>query len=197
MRRREALVAAGSAGLALTAGCAGLGSPTTISNPEEQQADDGETTLVFRTDGGTEVAALTVQPGRRRDGGAGGQAPVDVAITHDDETTITGLELTLRAPPGGADTPAEIALTTPFGTPHPSIELYADPQGAGTVLAIDDMGEQGDGTVVFQFLLAGLRDTVSELTVDATVELAGRGVLTRNYTLDGRTLVSLPGGEAT
>lgn len=192
MRRREALVAAGSVGITLTAGCAGLGS-TTVSTPDEQQADDGETNLRFQADDGTEVATLTVQPGRKRYSGVGGgQMSVDVAITHGDETTITGLELTLRAPPSGADSPAEVALRTPFGTPHPSMELYAHPEGEGTVLAIDEMGEQGDGTMVLQFLLTGLRDAVSELKVDATVELAGRGVLGRKYTLDGLTLVSLP-----
>jgi len=150
----------------------------------------------YQTDGGDEVASLTVQPGQRRYSGAGGgQVPVDVAITHGDETTIIGLELTLRAPPSGADTSAEIALKTPFGTPHPSLELYAHPNGDGTVLAVDEMGEQGDGTVVLQFLLTGVPDSVSELNVDATVELRGRGVLAQNYTLDGLTLVSLPASQ--
>lgn len=194
MRRREALVAAGSVGIGITAGC--LGSPTTISTPQEEQADDGETTLQFEEDG-TEVASLTVGPGRQRYSGAGGgQVPVDVAITHGEETTITGLTLTVRAPPSGAEPPAELALTTPFGTPHPPLELYADPDGAGTVLAIDEMGEQGDGNVVLQFLLTGLRDAVSELRVEVTVELATRGVLGRQYTLDGHTTVPLPDPSA-
>lgn len=193
MQRRELLTAAGGIGVAATAGCTSLGPDPTISNPSEQRESDGETTLQFQTDDGERIASLTVQPGKQRYSGSGGnQISVDVALTQRAETTVTGLELALRAPPGGAGSPAEVALKTPFGTPHPSIDLYAEPDDGGTVLAIDEMGESGDGTLVFQFLLTGLQDTTSELEIDVTAELTAPGVFGAEYTLTGLTLVALP-----
>lgn len=195
MQRREVLAVAGSIGVGASAGCLGLGSETTISNPAEFRAADGETTLQFQTDGGDEVGSLTIRPGTQRYSGHGGElVPVDVAITHRDGTAIDGLTLGLRAPPGGAGAPAEVALQTPFGTPHPSMDLYAAPDDGGTVLSIDEMGEQGDGTLVLKFLLTGLGVSTTELEVDATVELTSSGVFTQDYTLTGLTLVSLPDG---
>lgn len=196
MQRRTFLAGAGSVGIAATAGCTSLGSATTISNPTERRGDDGETSLQFRTDDGDRVATVTVHPGNRRyDGSGGAQVPVDVAITHGDETKITGLEFDLRAPPSGGS-PAEVAIETPFGTPHPSMDLYADPEDASTVFAIDDLGEQGDGTLVFKFLLTGLRERTSELSVAVTVDVAAEGLLGGEYTLDGLTLVPLPPATA-
>lgn len=193
MQRRDVLAAVGSLGAVATAGCTSLGSPTTISNPTREQDPDGDTSLQFRTEEGDQVATLTVQPGRRRySGPGGGQVSVDVAITHPDETQITGLQLALQAPPVGAGAPAEVALKTPFGTPHPAIDLYAAPDTGATVLAIDDLGAQGDGTVVFQFLLTGLGDSTAELDLDATIDATTRGLFGREYTLTGRALVPLP-----
>lgn len=194
MKRRDVLATTGSVGIVATAGCATLGS-TTISSPTENQDSDGETSLDFQTDDGKEVATLTVQPDSRRYDGAGGeQVSVDVALTHPDGTKVTDLTLSLRAPPSGAGTPTEIAFKTPFGTPHPQLDLYTDSDDAATVLAIDDMGEQGDGNMVFQFLLTGLGDTTSELAIDTEVGLAETGMLGQAYTLSGRTLVPLPAG---
>jgi hypothetical protein len=194
MKRRNVLAAVGSVGMMATAGCAGLGSET-ISNPTEEQASDGETSLQFRADNGHDVATLTIRPGEKRYTGHGGQQiPVDIALTHSEQTTVTDLTLSLRAPASGPGAPAEVAVETPFGTPHPTLELYASPDDGATVLAIDDMGENGDGTVLFKFLLMGLGETISELTVDAEFGLEKPGVLGQSYKLKGLTLVPLPGG---
>ncbi|WP_436902909.1 hypothetical protein [Halovenus halobia] len=193
MKRRAILAAAGSAGAVAMAGCARLGSET-ISNPAEEQASDGETTLSFQADNGDQVASLTVRPAEQRFSGHGGQQiPVDIAITHPEETTITGLSLSLRAPPSGTGL-AEVAIETPFGAPNPSLELYEADDGA-TALAIDDMGTSGDGTVLFKFLLLGVGDATSEVEVDAEIGLSETGMLSNEYTLKGLTLVSLPGGK--
>jgi hypothetical protein len=173
------------------AGCAGLGSET-ISNPTEDQASARETTLAFQSDDGNQVAKLTVRTAEQRYSRHGGQQiPVDIAITHPEKTTVTDLLLSLRAPPAGRGV-TEVALETPFGTPHPSLDLYAAPDDAASVLAVDDMGDYGDGTVLFKFLLLGADDAVSELAVDAEVGLTESGMLGTEYTLEGQTLVPLP-----
>ena len=190
MKRRNFLAAAGSAGAAAMAGCSGLGSET-ISNPSEEQESDGETTLTFQADNGDQVATLTIQPAKQQySGKSGQQVPVDIAITHSEETTITDLTLSLRTPPSGTGV-SEIALETPFGTPHPSLDLFADEDGA-SVLSIDDMGENGDGNVVFKFVMIGYGDINSELEVDAEIGLAETGFLNPDYTLNGLALVPLP-----
>jgi hypothetical protein len=61
-----------------------------------------------------------------------------------------------------------------------------------TILNIPDTGAQGDGNMVFDFLLTGVRDTTTELSTDVAVELSEGGVLGQNYTLEELTLVPLP-----
>lgn len=194
MRRRDLLAAVGTVGVTATAGCSSVGS-TTLTNPEVEQTDDGDVNLNFRTESGENVATLTVMPGRQRySGHRGTEIPVRIALTHGDATRIESVRLDLRAPPTvtGAGVPAEVAFTTPFAKPHPSIKLYTDPDDVSTILEIPDTGEQGDGTMVFDFLLTGVRDATTELSVDATMELSEDGVLGQNYTLEGLTLVALP-----
>jgi hypothetical protein len=196
MNRRDVLAAVGTAGVVATAGCTSLGS-TTITNPEGERTDDGDVNLNFQTESGENVATLTVMPGRERySGSRGTEIPVKIAITHGDATKIESVRLDLRAPPTstGAGTPAEVAFTTPFAKPHPSIDLYTDPDDVSTILEIPDTGEQGDGNIVFDFLLTAVRDTTNELSVDAAIELSEGGVLGQNYTLEALTLVPLPGG---
>lgn len=194
MNRRDVLAAVGGVGVVATAGCSGVGS-TTITNPEGEQTEDGDVNLNFRTESGDKVATVTVMPGRQRYSGPRGiEIPVKIAITHGNATRIESVRLDLRAPPTstGAGVPAEVAFTTPFAKPHPSIELYTDPDDVSTVLNIPDTGGQGDGNMIFDFLLTGVRDSTTELSVDAAVELSEGGVLGQNYTLEGLTLVSLP-----
>lgn len=177
-----------------TAGCSSVGS-TTITTPEEERTEDGDVNLNFRTEGGENVATITVMPGRQRySGHRGAEVPVKIALTHGDATKIESVRFDLRAPPSptGAGVPAEVAFTTPFAKPHPSIELYTDPDDVSTILDIPDTGAQGDGTMVFDFLLTGVRDATAELSVDATIELSEGGVLGQNYTLEGLALVPLP-----
>lgn len=105
------------------AGWTAPGGSRTFATPTETREDDGETHLRFRA-GGDQLAVLTVRPGRRRHtGSVGDVVPVDVSVAHRDGTTITGLRLGLRAPPGGAGPPARVALLTPFGTPRPALQL--------------------------------------------------------------------------
>jgi len=195
MKRRDVLAAVGSAGAVAMAGCAGLGSET-ISNPVEDQASDGETTLSFQADDGNQVASLTARPAEQRFSSHGGQQiPVDIAITHPEGTTIRDLTLSLRAPPSGTGV-TEVAIETPFGTPHPSLDLYEAPDDGASVLTIDDLGKNGDGTVLFKFLLLGVGDAISEVEVDAEIGMSEKGMLGNEYTLKGLTLVPLPGGTS-
>jgi hypothetical protein len=195
MRRRDVLAAIGSVGVVATAGCSSVGS-TTITNPAEERSEDGDVNLNYRTESGENLATLTVMPGRQRySGNRGMEVPVKIALTHGGATKIESVRFDLRAPPtstGGASVPAEVAFTTPFAKPHPSIELYTGPDDVSTILEIPDTGEQGDGTMVFDFLLTGVRDATTELSIDAGIELSEGGVLGQNYTLEGLALVPLP-----
>lgn len=194
MNRRDAPAAAGSVGVAAAAGCTGLGSAT-IANREKERADSVDVDPRFRTESGEEVATVAITPGRRRYAGHGGaEIPVKTAITHGEPTTIERVRLALRGPPtstrGGV--PAAVAFTTPFAKPHPAVELYTDPDDGSTVLEIPETDEQGDGTTVFDFLLTGVRDATTELSVDVAVELSESGVLRRSYALERPALVPLP-----
>jgi len=194
MNRRDVLTAVGSIGVAATAGCSSLGS-TDLRNPNEEQTDDGDVNLTFQTESGESVATLTVMPGRQRYSGPGGtELPVKIALTHGEATKIESLRFDLRAPPGptGAGTPAEVAFATPFAKPHPSLELYTDPDDGSTILDISDTGEQGDGTMVFDFRLIGLPDATTELAVDAEIEMTEEGIFGQDYRLEGLKIVSLP-----
>lgn len=196
MQRRDVLAAVGTVGVMATAGCSSIGS-TTITNPEGERTDDGDINLNFRTEKGDQVATLTVTPGRQRYPGHGGaEIPIKTAITHGDATKIESVRLALRAPPSptGGGTPAAVAFTTPFAKPHPSIELYTGPDDSSTILDIQKTEEQGDGTMVFDFLLTGVRDATTELSVDAAIELSEGGVLGQNYSLEGLALIPLPDG---
>lgn len=179
------------------AGCTAIASQTTLSDPTIEQEDHGETHLTFNTDG-ERLAVITIQPGRRRYSGHGGDStPVDIQIWHRDPTKIDSLKLRLRAPPSGVGPPAQVALTAPPWTPHPSIQLYTDRQDSSTIFEIDEMGDQGDGTMPFEFALSGLEKSTSELFVDAAVGLTEQGVLGQNYSLEGRTRTPLPDSDDT
>lgn len=186
MNRRTVLATIGGVSALSFAGCASVGGSTVLANPTEEVEADGETHLSFETDG-DRLATLTVQPPNH----GSIPIPVDVSIGHRETTTITDLEHNLRAPPGGSGVPAQIALTAPQWQPHPPVQLY-NSQDGGTVLDIDDMDEQGEGTVSFEFFVAPVEDVPSELLVEATIGLTERGVLGRQYTARARTRVRLP-----
>lgn len=192
MERRQFLTAVSSIGVATIAGCGMAGASKTLSNPTKEVEDDGETHLQFNTEG-SRVATLTIQPGRQRYSGlAGEQTTLDVSCSHRDETKISGFRLKLRTLPGGGRPPAEVSLRTPFGTPHPSFQLYSDPQDGGAILDIPDADEIGDGTLTLEFLLSHLEESTSKLEVDATIELTEKGMTGSDYTLEALTLIQLP-----
>lgn len=195
MDRRTFLGAAGSTGLLSIAGCTAVASHSTLDDPEFEREEDGETHLRYSTDG-NDLLTVTVQPGRQRQPADGDVTlPVDVSIWHRTETTIASLRLKLRAPPSGADVPAQIALTAPPWNPHPSIELYTDRRDGGTIMEIDDMSAQGDGTATFEFIVTALPASIDELLVDVSVSLDGEGIFDEDYTIEGRSRVPLPGTE--
>lgn len=178
-----------------TAGCIGIGS-TTITNPEKEQTDDGDVNLNFRTENGKNVATLTVMPDSQRySGHRGPEVPVTIVITHGNTTKIESLRFDLRAPPtsSGAGVPAKIAYTTPFAKPHPPIDLYTDPDDGSTILDIPNTEKQGEGNLVFDFMLLGLRDSTTELAINVEIGLTEGGALGQEYTLEGSALVALPG----
>lgn len=177
------------------AGCTAVASRSTLDDPTVERENDGETHLIYRTEQ-AELATVTIQPGKERYAGSGdGTLPVDVSLWHRDETTIESLRLKLRAPPSGTGVFPQIALTTPAWNPHPSIQFHTDRDDGGMILEIDEMGDQGDGTMTFEFILTTLPASVAELLVEVTAQLTGDSVLDDTYTLEGRTRVELPDNE--
>jgi hypothetical protein len=195
VKRRTFFGAAGGAGLLSLAGCTAVASQSTLDNPTVERENDGETHLIYKTDQ-EELATVTIQPGRKRYAGSGdGTLPVDVSLWHRNETKIESLRLKLRAPPSGAGVPAQIALTTPPWNPHPSIQFYTNRDNGEMILEIDEMEEQGDGTMTFEFILTDLAASVSELRIDVTAQLTENSILGETSTIEGRTQVPLPDNQ--
>lgn len=192
MDRRDYLAALSSVGAAALAGCSVPGQSRRLSNPRTEEEDDGETHVFFTADT-TRVATVSVQPGRERyDGPVGTQIPIDISIAHAGRTTITSLTIALRTLTEGGTPPAEAALLTPFGTPHPGLELYTDPADGGTVLTIPNSEDIGSGTVTLKFLLSSVAQSTTEMTLDATIELAEHGLFGTQYMLSSITTIPLP-----
>ncbi|AFO57406.1 hypothetical protein NJ7G_2169 [Natrinema sp. J7-2] len=87
------------------------------------------------------------------------------------------------------ESPAEVALTSPVegdSSPPPSVALYTPDRGLGTVIEISDLDDLADETIsILKLLVKPRAETATTLTIHATIELTGNGILEGDYTLDG------------
>ncbi len=196
MNRRGYLGAIASFGTAMLAGCSVPGQSHTLSNPTTERGTDGETRLFYQAEP-SRIATVSILPGKERySGPTGDQLSIDIKIEHTDGTNITGVMLKLRTLPAGGNPPADAALLPPFGTPHPAIDLYDDPDDGGTILSIPTAEAIGTGTVTLGFILSSIDPSTTEMAVEATIELTEMSVMGTDYVLSALTIIPLPNPTA-
>lgn len=165
------------------------GRPADLDAPETVR-EDSETHLHFR-EGGERLATVTV---RHRTASAD-RVPVGVHLWHRQGTRVESVGLELRSPPGGAGTPAPVYLEVPGGNPFPDLSYRTDRRNGATLVDIDDLGAQGEGTFSLAFLvLPRERDGPVEVRVRTAFTLSA-GALSR-YRGVGATTVGAGGEQA-
>ncbi|RXK51228.1 hypothetical protein [Halorientalis pallida] len=177
MDRRRVLVTLGSALSLPLAGCVVGGEPvagtTALSGPT-RSSDGAETHLEYAR-GGETVATMSLL-------GRGfvpedGEGRFRLSVSHDSDLRAERLRYRLRAPAGDLETAVELYLQRPSGDSWPPITFSRADDPSRTLVAVDDLGRQGIGTVTLDFLA----DTAAEvagfdLTVDALATFSGFGV---------------------
>jgi hypothetical protein len=192
MERRQFLAGIGGGGLLSLAGCTVPGTTSTLSSPTREQEDDGDTHLYFES-GDERLATLSVQPSHRRyRGTAGAEVPLVVSISHREATKISSIDLRFRVLSDEREVPAQLAVTMPQWTPRPSVEMYTTPDGRDSRFIIDEMGAQGSGALLLEFLLQALGESARAVEFEASLGLQSEELLGRDYSLNGQTEVPLP-----
>lgn len=190
MHRRTYLAAASTAGLAATAGCSTVSGERTLTDPTVRADSSGRKALIFASNG-EEVGHLGV------DGGvAGDRIDLSTEIWHRQGTSVESVELRLWMPETATDSASEVGVVSPVqgdSSPPPSLALYAPEQALGTVVELTDLDDLADETIsTLDLVVEPGSATATKLTVDATIELAGGGILSTDYTLDGRLQLTYP-----
>lgn len=192
MNRRQLLAGIGGGSLLSLAGCTAPGANSTLSSPIQEQEDDGETHLYFES-GDQRVATLSIQPsGRRYRGSAGMEVPLGVSISHREATKISSIDFRFRVLTEERETPAQLAVTLPQWAPHPSVEMYTTPDGRDSKFVIEEMGAQGSGGLLLEFVLQSLGASARAVEFEASLGLQAEQLFGQDYTLNGQTAVPLP-----
>ncbi len=189
MQRREFVAALGAAGAVGVAGCGAVRGDVTLSAPSVEEDSPGRKSLEWSADG-EPVANFGVTGGV-----ASGIVDLSTELSHRDGTEVTRIELRVRMP--DADAAADVAVVSPVegdSSPPPSLALYTPDDATGTAIEVTDLDDLADETIdTLEFIVRPRDDTATELAVDATIELAGGGVLGDDYTLDGELELAFPG----
>lgn len=94
------------------------------------------------------------------------------------------------------ESPAEVAVSSPVkgdSSPLPSIALYTPDQDPETIIEITDIDDLADETVsTLNLIVIPGSETATDLNIHATIELAGGGVLSSDYTLDAELQLAYP-----
>lgn len=151
--------------LSLT-GCLGLDSgPIELDQPQQEMDAGGmEKHLIFTHDQ-TEQAVLTIQQ-FRPPSDPESPIPFRFLVWHREALSIDRLYFKLRAPPTGDELPADIYLKAPNSGPWPEFDIRTE-DNLWTIIAVDDIGELGDGSLGLEFILEPVSDPVDELAVMA------------------------------
>lgn len=190
MNRRSFLGGLCGTGVVTLAGCTAPGGTTTLSEPSVAEDSPGRRALIFAADG-EEVGNVGVD-GTVRDG----LVRLTTEFWHRDGTTVDSIRLQVWMPESARETPAEVAVVSPVegdSSPPPSVTLSTPDRGLGTVIELTDLDDLADETIsTLALLVVPGSETATELTVDATVELSGRGLLAEDFTLDGTLELEYP-----
>jgi hypothetical protein len=179
MNRRRFLAASAAASALPLSGCAAR--ETTLNEPETPE-EDAETHLVYR-DGDDEVATVSYMERQR----VSSPPPYGlwVHVGHSEATTVESLRVELDAAP--AQRPgAAVYLQTPEGHPYPEMHYHTDAETGAAVVAIDDTGSQGGGSMSLEFLVAPLGEESLTVVGETSVRLRGRRFVGRVYEFSDR-----------
>ncbi|WP_248910795.1 hypothetical protein [Halocatena marina] len=190
MNRRTYLTVVSSVGIAATAGCSGLAENQTLSDPTVNTESSGRKALVF-TSNSEEVGHFGV------DGSVeSGRIDLSTEIWHREGTHVTSIKLRVQMPETATESLAEVAVISPVegdSSPPPSIALYTPDRALGTIIEITDLDDLADETISTLNLIVFPRsETATALNIRVTIELAGNGVLSSDYILDGELQLEYP-----
>ncbi|SDF64471.1 hypothetical protein [Halorientalis regularis] len=188
MDRRTFLGLTASVGVVATAGCSAPGKARTLSDPTVDGESSQRKYLSFTADG-EEIATVGVD-GRVDDG----TIRLPFEIWHRDGTLVEAITLRVWMPP--RDAPATVAVASPVSgdsSPPPEVALSVPDGERGQRVEITDLDDLADETISTLGLLVDPHpEAEGTLSIDATVELDGGGVLASDYRLDGRLNLDFP-----
>lgn len=189
MRRRALLGTVAGLGTSALAGCSGLQTERTLSDPAVSR-DDGEVVLAFG-EPGDQVARSTIM----YDGNPPGSdmvASLKYRMWHRDGTTVDSLRLRLSGPTT-TKPPASVFLAVPDNAGFPAVDLRTSADGRARIIELPDLGTLGRGTFgldCFVVPYTDQRPLPLHLSIEATV--ADGGLLGGGYALDGATDIEVP-----
>lgn len=190
MNRRRYLAAVSAAGVAATAGCNAVTGNQTLSNPAVNADSPGRKTIIFTADD-REVGHLGVD-GRVESN----RIDLSTEIWHQDGTRVKAIKLRVWIPEIAMESPAEVAVPSPVeedSSPPPSIALYTPNRDPGTIIEITDLDDLADETIsTLNLIVIPGSETATDLNIHATIDLAGDGILSSDYTLNGELQLAYP-----
>lgn len=186
MRRRQLLATSASTALAASAGCFGAWPDSTdLGVPEEELNDDGREKHLVYTRDSERQAVVTIQQ-RSRQPSLDERLPLRLHVWHREGLRTERMAFRLRAPPTVGNVPADVYLRVPHGGPWPEFDLRRD-DDLWTVIAVDDLGDLGSGSLRLDLIVDPTTGPVEEVTIRADVVFEGTGLLERDYRATANT----------
>lgn len=189
MDRRRFLAAATVAGALPLAGCSRDGLGTIELDAPETETEQNETHLIFRR-GDRRLLVFTARDRGRSD--ASGPIPLDLHVWHAEDTHLDSFRIEIRAPADGRDPLTEVYLRSPWYDSGPKLDFHRGDDGRTTVLAADDLGGPGEGTLSLELILepTSMPDALP-VGVSGEFGLSETGTLGRSYRAEGQMTVAL------
>ncbi|WP_255168785.1 hypothetical protein [Natrononativus amylolyticus] len=188
--RRHLLAVTGSGCTAALAGCADLRSRT-LRDPAVD--DEAHATSHTYYDGDDRVISVSLSDFSRHAADEY-RYPIRTNIWHGEGLVLESLEYTFR--PDAVRTAPEFYLERPGGYPWEPIQFSRGEDHETTVLAVPDVGFQGQGSVGFELLLAVYDDESFDLHVDLEATFVSEGFVGREYEIEDSMVRTLPGQRA-
>ena len=101
-------------------------------------------------------------------------------------TTVDRFRFDLRAPPASVKPPARVFLASPEGGPWPDL-TFETVEDSWTRIAVEDVGELGEGTIGLTTIVDPLEFAVEEVGVRAAVTLSEGGIGGTTYRAEANT----------
>lgn len=189
MDRRQFLATATAASALPLAGCSTVGVGTTDLGEPATKRDRGDVHLVFsRND--RRLLSFSVMP--RGHAGVTDGVPLEIDAWHARDTRLDSFRVVVRAPAEGNDPPTNVYLQTPWFGDGRSLEFHRGDDLRSTVVAADDLGEDGDATLSMEFLLDAVGGFQTlPVAVSGEFEFSETGTLGRTYRAQGATTVEV------